>query len=161
MTSLSLGKVTVEFMHQPSASVWLLELQPSTSRWALNEHHQKAVRWLKSCCFALREETSAFKRCDYILYILFSGLCSGKWHHQLCSQWAIFDILWLLPWPLWRRVSGTLWWRKLVRLGKPLLFISNVNVKCFWAVCRLERCYRNVSPFSNDFATDQHRHIDI
>lgn len=38
---------------------------------------------------------------------MFSGLCGGKWSQQLCTQWPVPDLFWLLPRPLWGRVSRT------------------------------------------------------
>lgn len=48
--------------------------------------------------------------CSFCFFCFFGafaclGLCSGEWPQQLQFQWPVFDLLWLLPWPLWRRVS--------------------------------------------------------
>lgn len=65
---------------------------------------------------------------------IFSGLCGGKWSQQLCSQWPVFDLLWLLPRPFWRRVSSffvhfvLFYWEKIS--AKINMCLSSVSPAC-------------------------------
>lgn len=68
MSSSSLGKVTVEYMHRPSACAWPLELPKSTSRWGA------------SC------------------KLIFSLRCFANLHHQLLSISTVHQkVLFYLP----------------------------------------------------------------
>lgn len=69
---------------------------------------QCAIGWfsLELMCFCFPKWNAhcqdvfiSSSRCDC------AGLWSGKWPQQLPLQWPGLDLLWLLPWPLWRRVS--------------------------------------------------------
>lgn len=98
---------------------------PSTAQYQY--HHPNAVSWLKRCYFVKLRRYFCNIYLEYFCFVLFSGLFSGKWSQQLCSQWPNFDLLWLLPRPLWRRVSVTLLYRKLVCL-KGVFIKINLSV---------------------------------
>jgi len=108
-SSLSLGRVMVEFMHRRSACVWSQEVPVSTSRW--DASCLILVVRMKSSSNVMHASLRDFKY-PYNLFLdvlVFSGLGSGEWSQQLCSQWPVFDLFWLLPRPLWRRVSSSLY----------------------------------------------------